>query len=97
MSAKNTTKITFKEYLIVKGIKYKDIKKVGYTTLRNIVRWYHDWKYNDNYKWRLPYYPTERTIVNLSKELGITFEKLDKLIQNQYIKNKRLQNKKKVL
>ena len=88
MSVKNTIKVTFKEYLIVRGIKYKDIKKVSYITLRNIIRWYHDWKYNENYKWRLPYYPTQKTINKLSEELNINYEKLDNLIKNQHRKIK---------
>lgn len=90
MQGKTSKNLTLREFLRKKGIKLKKIESIGYTTLRNIIRWGHDWlRYNDKYKWRLPYYPTDKTVEKLSWELGITKEETHQLINKQYIANKK--------
>ena len=85
MLVKITKKLTLREFLTKKGIKLTEIKSIGYTTLRNIIRGRHDWdKYNNNYKGRLPYFPTDKTVKNLSNELEITIWELKTLIENQH-------------
>jgi len=90
MILKNIKKITLKEFLKKKDIKLNWLKNTNYTTLRNILRWKHDWaKYNINYRGKLPYFPTERTMSKLSLELEITYQDLEILIKNQYKSNKK--------
>lgn len=82
-------KLTLKQYLKENNIKYKDIKSISYTTLRNVIRWHHDWQYNERYKGRLPYFPTVNTIISLSWELNLSYVDLEKLIINQHKSNKK--------
>jgi len=90
MPIKNRIKITFKEFLKKKGIKIYQIQSVSTRTVNNILKSEHSWKYNKNYRWKLPYFPTERTISLLCLELDITYHDLEQLIQNQYKSNKKL-------
>lgn len=67
-----------------------NIKSVSYKTILNILSWKHDWeKYNKKYRWKLPYFPTERTISKLSIELWITYVELENMIRNQHKNNKK--------
>ncbi len=87
---KNIKNITLKDFLKKKDINLNWIKCRGYTTIRNIIRGYHDWaKYNKDYRWKNPYFPSETTLSLLSLELEITYIELVILIENQYKVNKK--------
>lgn len=76
--------LTLKQYLALHGIKYKDIKTVSVQTIVNIIKGGHDGlKYNSRYKWLNSYYPSEDTIIKLSKWLDIDIKEVKKLINNQ--------------
>ena len=87
---KNTT---LKEFLKEKGIMQHNIKSIGIRTLKYILKGKHDWQSNDNYRWRLPYFPTERTLSKLCLELEISYIDLVKLIENQHKSNKSIAKK----
>ena len=90
MWTENITKLTFKEFLSKKGINRPQIKSVSPRTIANIIEGDHGWaKHNKNYRWRLPYFPTESTISKLSLELEITYTQLETLIKNQFKSNKK--------
>lgn len=95
MKKTNISKMTLTDFFNFYNIKLNSMESVGYTTIRNIIRGHHDGKYNKNYRAKLPYFPTERTLSKLSLELGITYMELVRLIENQYKINKKVAKNKK--
>lgn len=88
---KNRTKLTLREFLKKNDIKIYQIQSISTRTVNNILKWCHSWaKHNKDYRWNLPYFPTESTISKLCLELGITYYDLEVLIINQHKSNKKL-------
>jgi len=92
MPVKNITKLSLKEFLKKKDIKLNQIQSISVRTMNHILKWGYEWKHNKDYRWNLPYFPTESTVSKLSLELDITYEELVKLIENQFKSNKKLVN-----
>lgn len=90
-------KLTLKQYFGLNEIIYSDIKELTSNTIWNIMRGGHDGaKYNPDYKGRLPYYPTDKTVLGLAKWLGISEKETRTLIDNQLKSiKKNLENTKK--
>ena len=96
MTVKNIAKLTLREFLTEKNIKQHETKEISTRTIKNILKGDHYWaSCNKNYRWSLPYFPTEKTISKLSLELGITYEELKTLIKNQHKYNKKVAKKEK--